>query len=234
MPQPKRGRGGGSNDQDLKPDALAPAPGEEGARLIVGVLGESDAADSVRLYLDLEFRKSYDVPADAIVRRQQLTAEQSPLGVESSALWVKPDTTLKLRQTEARRVEDEFLAGDFTAAGSFVPGPDTTVGPRPQQLLRPSVQVICPSLPGGCPNTAPWGGCASGIVRCSALGCPSQQIICQVTNDIRCQIITRDVRCQVSFGVRCPTVGRCPSIAGCPSDFICGGGGFPGGNPFEF
>src|SRR3954449_1107326 len=109
------------DDDNLSPDALAPGPDDEPGRRIIGILGESSDNDYVRLYLDLDFTRSYEVPREAILRRTTLAAEQSPLGVESSVIWVRSDTSLKVRMVETRRLEEEFLAGDFTLAGSFAP-----------------------------------------------------------------------------------------------------------------
>ena len=178
MPQPKQGRGGragGGGGQDLTPDALAPAPGEEGARLIVGVLGESDVADHVRLYLDLEFRKSYDIANEAIVRREKLSADQSPLGVESSAVWVRPDTVLNVRQSETRRIEDEFLAGDFTAEGSFsAEAPVFSAVGRPRRPPRSALE-LCLTInhPAKCITRAGAPGCAPGSMPALACGIPT-------------------------------------------------------------
>jgi hypothetical protein len=169
-------------DQDVTPDPLAPRPGDEGARLLIGILGESPEDDSVRLYLDLEFRKSYDIPTDAIVRREKLSAAQSRLGVESSALWVRPGTVLRLRHSEPRKVEDEFLAGDFTLTGSFQ-APEA-IGPvgfvRPTRLCTDALcdsdirvrcsQFKCPSAPPG--DCLPTPACepATGIEWCHSEG----------------------------------------------------------------
>jgi hypothetical protein len=193
-------RQGGSGD-DLTPDPLAPKPGDEGARVIVGILGDGDDKDAVRLYLDLEFQKSYDIPREAIVRREKLAPEQSPLGVESSAIWVRHGTVLKLRSSEARPVEEEFLAGDFTAPGSFSP----PAGPGPGGPIRPTIQptMICPTRFGPCLSAAATQcptrdeRCVSGIVACA-----SHEIVCR----------TQPVQCRVTV-IGCPSANiRCPSV----------------------
>jgi hypothetical protein len=105
----------------------------------------------VRLYLDLEFTKSYDIPREAIVRRERLAAAQSSLGVDSSSVTVRAGTLLKLRRSAARPVEYEFLAGDFTAAGSFVVIPAYAVPARRRILsVQPCFtglheESICPT-----------------------------------------------------------------------------------------
>jgi hypothetical protein len=263
MPQARRGRteGGGDGGHDLSPDALAPKPGEEGARLLIGILGEGGDGDSVRLYLDLEFRKSYDIPREAVLRRERLSADQSPLGVESSALWVRPDTVLTLHQTETRKVEDEFLAGDFTAGGSFaaqaagpqVGGvamtPHVTIASCgvvgcPQPTLAPTICPsdldACPSrlqpcisrMP--CPTTLPVR-CPSILIRCPTLAqpfCPSRfQARCPSQIGPRCP--SQWLPCQSAL-THCPSLPVCPSeVTVCPSGLACGGFD-PGGDPFGF
>lgn len=159
---------------DLSPDALAPGPDDEGARLIVGILGDSGDADTVRVYLDLEFSRSYDVPRAAVLRRERLGADASPLGVESSAVWVAADTLLVLRQSKARRVEEEFLAGDFTIEGSFTPVESFAVVRPPRRSLDPDCDIgrtanpAFPSCAWKCPSTTPE--CQGGTIHPAVCG----------------------------------------------------------------
>ena len=139
-------------EPDLTPDAPAPRPGEaRGAQVVVGILGESGNPDAVRIFLDLTFRKSYDVPRSAILRREALTAERSPLGVESSMVWIAPGTLLTLEYSEPRRVEEEFLAGDFTVPNTFVPI-EAAGRLLPVRRTRPPIcdSDICTELGPGC------------------------------------------------------------------------------------
>jgi hypothetical protein len=209
MPQPRRGSRRSGDAGDLTPDALAPQPGEEGARLLVGILGEGPDTDTVRLYLDLEFRKSYDIPTEAIVRREKLTPEQSSLGVESSAMWVRAETTLKLHQTETRKVEDEFLAGDFTAPGSFQPRPEVPGIPLPEQIrtLDSCGIVACgPRTVDSCGIVA----CAPRTIEsCGIVPCGSAVDACPSRVPDWCQPRTPDCpfsplpRCRTPLPIRC-------------------------------
>jgi hypothetical protein len=109
-----------SDDPDLTPDPLAPET--EGALdtiTMTGILGESPNPDFVRLFLDLDFGTYYDMPRDAVLRREKLPAERSSLGVDSSLLIVQKNTPLVVNRVAARLIEHEFLAGDFTAPGTF-------------------------------------------------------------------------------------------------------------------
>jgi hypothetical protein len=181
-----------AKDDGLSPDPSAPSPGEEAGRAIAGILGESGDADSVRLYLDLEFTKSYEIPREAVVKREKVAPAQSPFGVESSIVWVRPATVLKLRTSAARPVEHEFLAGDFTAYGSFTPVAgnitdnlvaitirpftriETVCDTRNVRVCPASRVVNCPTLPSGCPVISECGPCRSDFVRC-----PIQSEACQ-------------------------------------------------------
>lgn len=184
------------DDDELSPDRIAPGADEGAARAIAGILGDSPRGDHVRLYLDLDFVTSYEIPREAIVRRVQVPADQSPFGVESSIVWVRPGTELTVLRVETRRLEEEFLAGDFTAPGSFA-----SVTPPPAAAARVirTATISCRSLDGPdfeglaiCRTANPafpscgWkcptdvgGGCGSNI------GCP------QPTWGSRCWTVTR-------------------------------------------
>jgi hypothetical protein len=202
--------------QDLTPDELAPAPDESGGALtIVGVLGDSPDADSVRLFLDAQFQTYYEIPREAILRRTRVPAERSPLGVDCSAVVVARGTELTVHRAVTRRVEEEFLAGDFTAAGTFTPR-SHGVGTQ-QQPPGPSVNcgsALCITDALTCPPTG----------RCITFG-PN----CPVTRDPGCQG-TLASNCCFTSGKLCGTKVNCPSQAGCPSDGagcpstdVCGG-----------
>jgi hypothetical protein len=215
MPQPRKPR----NDNDLTPDAGAPAAGDQpsGSLVLSGILGESTVADHVRLFLDTGFTKYYDVPADAIEKREQLPAERSPLGVDSSIIWVAKGTDLVLHQTETRKVEDEFLAGDFTDAGSFVPA---EVGGAAVTTIvttcRPTLGIACTI------TTCETGAACTHI--CGDLPGPTGTFRC---TQIRCPIGHTGWRgCSVvgcpphSLATICPTQQVCPTHQFCPSE-IC-------------
>jgi hypothetical protein len=139
-----------AEDIDLTPDGLAPNPDEPPGRVLIGILGESANPENVLLYLDLALQKRYEIPKDAILARQNLPAAQSPLGVDASAIRVRADAALRLQLDQPRQVEDEFLAGDFTAPGSFTP----TEAVPPIQL----------------PTGFGWG--PSGVHGCHSAMCP--------------------------------------------------------------
>src|SRR3954451_10479374 len=110
---------------DLTPDELAPAPGEPPPDdvPIYGILGKSPVASNVRLFLDVSLTTYYDIPIEGIVKREKVPADQSPLGVDSSLLFVLKGIQLTAHHVETRSVEEEFLSGDFTAPSSFTPDP---------------------------------------------------------------------------------------------------------------
>src|SRR4051795_8450603 len=136
---------------DLTPDALAPAAGDQppDAIPIYGILGDSPVASNVRLFLDVGLTTYYDIPIEGIVKREKVPADQSPLGVDSSLLFVLKDIKLTAHHTKTRTVEEEFLSGDFTAPGSFTPdpggGPQAPPGiPQPlSQFCGVDSQIAC-------------------------------------------------------------------------------------------
>jgi len=108
------------DEPDLTPDELAPSAGQEHETIpVFGILGESPEPHRVRLFLDLEFGTYYDIPRDSIVRREKMPAQGSPLGVDSSLVLVRKGTPLAVHRVTSRPIEEEFLAGDFTAPGTF-------------------------------------------------------------------------------------------------------------------
>jgi hypothetical protein len=108
-----------TDDLDLTPDPAAEGGGAGEVMPIEGILAEGSDPDSVRLYLDPAFETYYDIPRDAVVRRDRLPAERSSLGLDSSRLLVRRGTPLVAHRASTRPVEEEFLSGDFTAPGSF-------------------------------------------------------------------------------------------------------------------
>jgi hypothetical protein len=257
MPQPRRK----PNNPDLSADPLAPKPGEETeGRVLVGILGESTVADNVRLFLDVDFRKYYDLPREAVLKREAVSADRSPLGVDSSAIWVAAGTQLVLHQSETRSVEDEFLSGDFTAPGSFTPVEGPTIprpGPAPRTLATICTQLGCPSEHIGCGETTATvctqAGCFSQLrcpPRTRLIGCPDTVSCPPVTrllgcsSRLSCPPITRLIGCSSRLScptqLGCPSDGpfcgtltcsnMCPTVAGCPSDVCRGGGGFDPGD----
>jgi hypothetical protein len=190
---------------DLTPDALAPAAGDQPPPSvpIYGILGESPVASSVRLFLDVGLTTYYDIPIEGIVKREKVPADQSPLGVDSSLLFVLKGIKLVVHTTDTRTVEEEFLSGDFTAPGSFTPDPGG--GPQaPPGIPQPASQL-----------------CATNI------GCPTQIIqLCRPSLGIACTVFPP---CGIRSANPCPTVQPCHthipvclvSRNPCPSVFPC-------------
>ena len=132
-----------SNKPDLSPDAAAPPPGEPPDTIpIYGILGESGIASSVRLYLDRGMSTYYDIPIEGIAGREKVPAGRSPLGVDSTLLFVRKGIRLVVHRSQTRSVEEEFVAGDFTAPGTFTATPAAGL---PLDLRR-SATASLPSL----------------------------------------------------------------------------------------
>jgi hypothetical protein len=111
----------GADGLDLTPDAAALTPGSPGGAMpVTGILGESPEDSSVRIYLDAAFTTFYDVPKDAVQERRRVDAADSAFGVAATVLYVKQGTEITVQHTSSRTIDDEFLAGDFTAPGSFL------------------------------------------------------------------------------------------------------------------
>ncbi|WP_155993070.1 hypothetical protein [Nocardioides sp. URHA0020] len=86
---------------------------------MAGILGAGPDDSSVRIFLDTAFSTFYDVPKDAVLDRSRVDAAVSPFGVTSTVLHVKQGTQITVQHTSSRTIDHEFLAGDFTAPGSF-------------------------------------------------------------------------------------------------------------------
>jgi hypothetical protein len=189
----------GKGDKDLTPDELAPSAEEAagGAIIVTGILGDSPNPDNVRLYLDVAFSRLYEIPREAIIRRTAVPAAQSPLGVDSSALLVRKGTVLSVQAIDSRTIEDEFLAGDFTAPGSFEPIAPVGIGKaivRTRAPLCEPSEILCPSE---------FRNCPTGVLRCR-----TEHTIC--FNKV----------CQPGGGF---TFAPCPTHTelNCPSSEIC-------------
>jgi hypothetical protein len=224
---------GGSNDKpDLTPDAAAPPPGEPPDTIpIYGILGESGIASSVRLYLDRGMATYYDIPIEGIAGRDKIPADRSPLGVDSTLLFVRKGVQLVVHHAETRTVEDEFLAGDFTAPGSFSPAPGGAAAgdalmPTTTITIRPTLGFTCTMFRPQCP-----GGDLTEVVSAPPR-CPSVQT-CRTLLQFGCPpLLSAPPNCpsvipcrtQMRFGCprsappRCPTVQLCETQVrfGCP------------------
>jgi hypothetical protein len=229
---------------DLTPDELAPAAGDQppDAIPIYGILGEGPVASNVRLFLDVGLTTYYDIPIEGIVKREKVPADRSPLGVDSSLLFVLKGIKLTAHHTQTRTVEEEFLSGDFTAPGSFTPAPGVPQpGPGVPQAIptlaatvcRPSLGIACTFAPPcqivsriPCPSVQPCLTHAPQFCPISRIPCPSVQPC--VSHLIRCPISHNpcpSVQPCVSHLIHCPvSVNPCPTVQTCPpplSHFPC-------------
>src|SRR3954469_3682508 len=139
-----------SDKPDLTPDAGAPAPGDEPppSVQIYGILGKSPVASSVRLFLDVGLTTYYDIPIEGIVKREKVPADRSPLGVDSTLLFVLKGVKLVVHHVDTRTVEEEFVSGDFTAPGSFTPAASAGPGVANVPGLPQTAATVCTQI--GC------------------------------------------------------------------------------------
>jgi hypothetical protein len=216
-------RGKPTGKPDLTPDTAAPPPGEPPDTIsIYGILGESGIASSVRLYLDRELSTYYDIPIEGITGREKVPADKSPLGVDSTLLLVRKGIRLVVHRVDSRTLEEEFVAGDFTAPGSFTP-PAAAAGqlpglPQQQQFFSPET----------------WCFSRCGCTKVPRCGSPSDVVPCaEVTHDPQvCGIVppTRLLGCGKPSEVpRCaPTLplgcGQPSIVPRCPPTFVLGCG----------
>jgi hypothetical protein len=200
---------------DLTPDAAAPPPGEPPDTIpIYGILGESPVASSVRLYLDIGMSTYYDIPIEGIADRQKVPADKSPLGVDSTLLFVRKGIRLVVHHTESRTVEEEFLSGDFTAPGSFAP--PGAPGPGPGPGIPPS--EICPTNIGctfvACPPRTIATVCTRIGCQTQLLGCGTRTAATVCFSHGPCNLVTQAATvCRPSLGIAC-------TITGCPPECV--------------
>jgi hypothetical protein len=187
----------------------------------------------VRLYLDIGFTTYYDIPIEGIVKREKVPADQSPLGVDSSLLFVLKDIKLVVHHSEARSVEEEFLSGDFTAPGTFTPaaGAAAAGGPGLAQPLTAatvctqfgcqprSLATVCTQF-GPCPTHLPPCGFNTRPFICTEL-CPVSRFG-SCASRIPCvgTIATVNFACRPSLGIACTIQGCNLTVAGCPTE-VC-------------
>jgi hypothetical protein len=156
----------GSEHVDLIPDAAASLLVEgDGVVSVSGLLGESSDEDSVRIYLDTAFNTFYDIPKQAVQDRHRVDAADSPFGVPSTVLHIRQGTRITVQHTSSRTIDHEFLAGDFTAPGSFRA---LTSFQRPGTANRQVAWAAGYNTnPNDCYPTSPrGGGCRSDIPFC--------------------------------------------------------------------
>lgn len=211
---------------DLTPDAAAPPPGEPPDTIpIYGILGESPVASNVRLYLDLGMSTYYDIPIEGIAGREKVPADQSPLGVDSTLLFVRKGIRLVVHHSDSRTVEDEFLAGDFTSPGSFTPAAGGVAGGAEQGIaIRPS--ALCATNI-ACNPTVQICGVQTIQTVCTQIGCQTRLLGCQTATAATqcftfhpvCNVPTRvETVCRPSLGIACTIDGCHPT--GCVANTI--------------
>jgi hypothetical protein len=106
-------------ERDALPQALIRDPVDERAdashppRLVafVGLAGDSDHPNSVRLYLDEELRQWFDVEEAKVVYSERRNVSVGTRTV----LWVDERTTLQVRQAQPQDIHGEYLTGKVAA-----------------------------------------------------------------------------------------------------------------------
>jgi hypothetical protein len=111
-------QGAEGQQMDLTPDhiteRLVSDPSQPAdATVLSGFLGRSSREGHERLYLDLELRSYVEVPRDAILHRERVGSEDSPMG-QGTRLWVRSGTRLTHQVAQPQMVQAEFLSGPLT------------------------------------------------------------------------------------------------------------------------
>ena len=223
--------------------ALVPDPSQPPVPSIklVGLPGDSPAADTTRLWLDASLTSYVDVPTAAILHTQSLPDDGG------TVLWVEADAELTYGTVTSHAAHASFLSGsiaDAYLASAGAAGAGAQAGPIPTPPVTLASACACVSRPGACPSlpicpseTMPpshCGGCPSLPICPSETmppshcgPCPTHQVWCQPSVNLpACQPTwpvwcrpTSPLTCRPSIHVICPTpsaVGGCPS-AQCPS-----------------
>jgi hypothetical protein len=199
--------------------------------LLAGFTGASSEEDHTRLYFDAQLADYVEIPDAAILHKQAMPVEQSPLG--ASYLWVQRDAELVHGPVDGARRKAKFLEGrlqqDFAGASPRIP-PETApiICADPTEFPRchpttPAAGCQHPTVPGvNCPHpTTPAAGCPQPTTP--GVNCPQPTV-----PGINCPPVTRQVvachptialpACGHSHIVVCPPITVIP--AKCPTLFL--------------
>ena len=171
--------------------------------LLSGYTGASSEEGHTRLYFDPQLADYVEIPDAAILLKQPIPAEQSPLG--GSYLWVQRDAELIHGPIGGNRQKARFLEGrlqqDHRAASPMMLPPTRTfsctdVGPLCGDVTQIGVHchhtevgVNCPPRPttpnAGCPTpTTPQAGCPTPTTP--QAGCPAPSHACPTHSGWHC------------------------------------------------
>lgn len=165
-----------AEDYDLPPrgfvDALVEDPAKPPqAQALTGYPGRSASEGHIRLYCDLELRSWVDIPADAVLHRQEVKDEY---GLGKSLVWTQPDAKI---QTGGAGTGADFFQGAqiprTQIQGCF---PSSFI-----QQCRPTVQELgCPPSP-LCitPRCPPSQDCPPPLTA-GDLACALQSALCNL------------------------------------------------------
>ncbi len=190
--------------------ALVPDPSQPPASTVklVGLPGESPAAETTRLWLDASLTSYVDIPTGSILHAQTLPDDGG------TVLWVEADAQVVYGTVTSHAAQALFLGGSMldrhlgsaAPAGSAAP---VDAGPGMTGILS---VLLCPSAGCAsfpvCPTPGTYMTGVLSVLLCPSAGCASFPV-CPTP----------------SVHVMCPApsaVGGCPSAA-CPS-IACGGG----------
>jgi hypothetical protein len=202
----------------LRPDPSQPP---QPARVLEGLLGDSDREGYKRLYFNRELDHYAEFRVDDVVYREPIPPDRSPfVGLDATRVGVRRDATIEFTRARTPRVLDEFDLDVRLAA----PGP--WEGRLPLLWTqRPACPVDCTLFFTGCPPrgcTDPVTGCPPPIdtdtcaTWCAQPTCPtSPQHTCETcqTCDTRC----RQPTCPTSPQHTCQTCRTCGGQETCPN-----------------
>ena len=124
------------------------------AKIVAGFIGNSPTDGHIRLYLTPEFNEYIDIPSEAVVHTQSLSASVDPL--ERSLLWIRSNADLLHTTVQSTRLQAQFLEG------SIANGLTTHAA---AQNLSPAMVVGHPSIICTHPVFCSSGLCASALCQ---------------------------------------------------------------------
>ncbi len=153
-------KGGGKvRLDDIAARVIADPANAQGATLLTGFVGKSDADGRIRIYPDIGFGYWYDVAEADVLHSVPLSQESSPLG--GSHVWVKAGADIKTGPSAQQQQQPGAGGGGAAAFAARAGGAQ----PTPPFSVQPTCGIACTASPQLCPTIS--------ANTCVATQCPT-------------------------------------------------------------
>lgn len=156
----------------LVPDPASPPD----TLLLSGFLGASSEENHTRLYFDMELASYIEIPDEAILHTEPLSADRSGLG--GSYVWIKRDAEVIHGKVGVQRPKAKFFEGpimqQYSGAAAMPGAPQAGAGAGMSWACSQFVACRMPSIAGDCelvsaitPCPVPASQAQGGLVICT-------------------------------------------------------------------